>query len=276
MENFLTKFAISYIGIPATPEEDYIGGKTEWRDGRLRTYDWGTSSTVYIAHYDEEMPEYDKETGEATGETKISTRAMAITVPNPVTREKLLEKARKDIYELNSINEELNFAQDILSDYMYNPDSEKIKVYEEVTKWINWQLDIWAGVNIESAKARMIQEITDYDSSSAVNQFYLGKLPLWLSKETRIGLVNSITIEQKAQEAAGVEVPMTTLWYNNFKVELPCESALQMLSALELYALQCYNVTAGHKSAVEALDNVEDILNYDYTAGYPEKPVFNM
>lgn len=275
-QNFLSKFAISYVGIPATPEEDYIGGKTEWRDGKLRTYDWGSSSTVYIAHYDEEMPVYDQETQEPTGEMKLATRAMQITVPNPVTREKLLDQARKDIYELNSVNDELNFAQDILNNYMSNPDSEKIKTYEEVTRWINWQLDIWEGVSVSSAKAKVLQEISDYDSSTEVNQFYLGKLPLWLSKETRVGLVNSITIEQKAQLAEGVEVPMTSLWYNNFKVELPCDAALQMLSALELYALQCYNVTAGHKAAVEALDDIEEILNYDYTTGYPQKPVFNM
>ena len=44
-----------------------------------------------------------------------------------------------------------------------------------------------------------------------------------------------------------------------------------MLSALELYALECYNVTAAHKAAVSALESVEDIVAYDYTENYPEK-----
>ena len=88
---------------------------------------------------------------------------------------------------------------------------------------------------------------------------------MWLPKETRVGLVNSITIEKNA----GKET--TTLWFDGAKYELPVDTALQMLSALELYALECYNVTAAHKAAVSALEGVEDIVAYDYTQNYPEK-----
>ncbi len=42
-----------------------------------------------------------------------------------------------------------------------------------------------------------------------------------------------------------------------------------MLSALEMYALECFNVTAGHKAKVSALTTVEDVSAYDYTTGYP-------
>ena len=46
---------------------------------------------------------------------------------------------------------------------------------------------------------------------------------------------------------------------------------MQMLSALELYALDCYNVTAAHKADIEALTTVEDVVAYDYEIDYPEK-----
>ena len=49
-----------------------------------------------------------------------------------------------------------------------------------------------------------------------------------------------------------------------------------MLSALELYALNCYNVTAKHKVAVENLNNLEEALGYNYTVGYPEKLSFTI
>ena len=49
-----------------------------------------------------------------------------------------------------------------------------------------------------------------------------------------------------------------------------------MLSSLELYALNCYNVTAKHKVAIEGLTNIEDIINYDYTVGYPDKLNFTI
>ena len=47
-----------------------------------------------------------------------------------------------------------------------------------------------------------------------------------------------------------------------------------MLNALELYALNCYNVTQSHISAVKALQTIEEIENYDYTVGYPVKLSF--
>ena len=88
---------------------------------------------------------------------------------------------------------------------------------------------------------------------------------MWLPKETRVGLVNSITIEKNT----GKET--TILWFGGERYELSVDTALQMLSALELYALECYNVTAAHKAAVNALERVEDVVAYDYTQGYPEK-----
>ena len=121
---------------------------------------------------------------------------------------------------------------------------------------------------LAAIKADLIAQITAYDTSVAVNSFMLQGKEMWLPKETRVGLVNSVTIEKNA----GKET--TTLWFDGAKYELPVDTALQMLSALELYALECYNVTAAHKAAVSALESVEDIVAYDYTQNYPEKLIF--
>ena len=118
---------------------------------------------------------------------------------------------------------------------------------------------------LAAIKADLIAQITAYDTSEAVNSFTLQGKQMWLPKETRVGLVNSITIEKNA----GKEV--TGLWHDGVRYELPVDTALQMLAALELYALECYNVTAAHKAAVSALESVEDIVAYDYTQNYPEK-----
>ena len=118
---------------------------------------------------------------------------------------------------------------------------------------------------LAAIKADLIAQITAYDTSEAVNSFTLQGKQMWLPKETRVGLVNSITIEKNA----GKEV--TGLWHDGVRYELPVDTALQMLAALELYALECYNVTAAHKAAVSALESVEDIVAYDYTENYPEK-----
>lgn len=118
---------------------------------------------------------------------------------------------------------------------------------------------------LDVAKEQLIEEIEAYDTSSDVNSFTLGGKQMWLPKETRVGLVNSITIEK----AAGKET--TTLWFDGEKYELPVDDALQMLHELELYAVNCYNTTATHKAAVMALDNIEDAICYDYEYGYPDK-----
>lgn len=118
---------------------------------------------------------------------------------------------------------------------------------------------------IDALRTMLLEQIDQYDISAAVNSFSLGGKEMWLPKDTRVGLVNSITIEK----AAGKEA--TVLWFGGEKYTLPVDTALQMLSALELYALDCYNVTAAHKAAVSTLASVEDIVAYDYTANYPTK-----
>ena len=118
---------------------------------------------------------------------------------------------------------------------------------------------------IDALRTMLLEQIDQHDTSSAVNSFTLDGKEMWLPKETRVGLVNSITIEK----AAGKET--TVLWFDGEKYTLPVDDALQMLSALELYALECYNVTAAHKAAVNSLDNVEEIIAFNIEEGYPEK-----
>ena len=150
-------------------------------------------------------------------------------------------------------------------DYSFTADEEReaktIKVYHadfiQRVSFFDNALDV--------IKEEAIEQITEYDQSEDVNSFTLQGKTMWLPKETRVGLVNSVTIEKNA----GKET--TVLWFGGEKYELPVDTALQMLSALELYALECYNVTAAHKAAVNALESVEDVVAYDYTQGYPEK-----
>lgn len=123
---------------------------------------------------------------------------------------------------------------------------------------------------LELAKRRVLRKIDDYDTSDSVNSFYLNGIKVWLDKDTRVGLMNSLTIEKNA----GKEI--STLWFNSICVTINCDAAIQMLSSLELYALDCYNKTAEHKVAVEELDNIEDVMNYDFTIGYPDKLVFTI
>ena len=119
-------------------------------------------------------------------------------------------------------------------------------------------------LKLEEAKAEKIAEIIDYDTSDKVNGFILNGMLVWLDKATRVGLMNSTTIAK----AAGQET--TTLWPGGAKIVVDCDKAIQLLSALEMYALECYNVTASHKKAVSELMRLEDVEVYEYKDGYPK------
>lgn len=108
-------------------------------------------------------------------------------------------------------------------------------------------------------------EITKYDTSSNVNVFSLNGVDVWLDRDTRVSLMNSTTI------AKNMGQENTTLWLGTIKITVKCDQAIQLLSALEMYALSCFNKTAEHRNNVEALSTINEIVSYDYTVGYPEK-----
>ena len=180
-------------------------------------------------------------------------------------------KLQPDFKQVGTVNGKplvrvyFNKSAEEREDYSFTADEEReaktINVYHadfiQRVSFLDNALDV--------IKEEAIEQITEYDQSEDVNSFTLQGKQMWLPKETRVGLVNSVTIEKNA----GKET--TVLWFGGEKYELSVDTALQMLSALELYALECYNVTAAHKAAVNALESVEDVVAYDYTQGYPEK-----
>ena len=122
--------------------------------------------------------------------------------------------------------------------------------------------------DIEEVRKMKISEIQIFDKSTNVNYFEIEGESMWLDKSTRVGLFNSISIEKNAGKSD------TVLWYDAIKYIIPISDALAMLNALELYALNCYNVTQSHIAAVRSLQTIEEIENYDYTIGYPVKLSF--
>ena len=152
------------------------------------------------------------------------------------------------------------------------PDENGLATTEAVVRKV-WVYD---GVRLETggmtseaaltaaAQKMVLAGIEKHDTSSAVNGFILNGQRVWLDKATRVGLMNSTTI------AKAMGQPTTTLWLGDAKLVVECDKAIQLLSALEMYALECFNVTAVHKKAVAEMSTVESVLAYDYTAGYPE------
>lgn len=135
---------------------------------------------------------------------------------------------------------------------------------DEVQEAFAWFVSKMDALKLEEAKAEKIAEIIAYDTSDKVNGFILNGLLVWLDKATRVGLMNSTTIAK----AAGQET--TTLWLGGLKLVVDCDKAIRLLSALEMYALECFNVTASHKAAVGELKTIGEVEAYDYKTGYPK------
>ena len=156
-------------------------------------------------------------------------------------------------------------------------DGSPVKVKRQMYRYDSYRFDFGLGTllpskikNLEEYVLRRIKDIiidkiTKYDVSENVNLFYLQGNPMWLNDIKRTSLIKSKNI-RKAQGAI-----TTVLWDDdNNKYDIPVDMALNMLNTLEMYALDCYNMTAQHKKNISEMDSIEDVLNYDYMAGYPK------
>lgn len=140
---------------------------------------------------------------------------------------------------------------------------QKKTQYAYKTYWLNNPAKSVDALSV--AKQEVLKELAAYDVSAEVNSFSVNGRTVWYDKATRVGLMNSITIVKS------LGYKTTTLWFGDTKYELDCNKAIELLSKIEMYAMECYNRTAAHRQALEELTDIADVLQYDYKSGYPKK-----
>ena len=141
------------------------------------------------------------------------------------------------------------------------PDSLTVVPYN--TYFIENNKEKFKGKSVEEAKEMLIADITAYDTSSAVNGFILNGQRVWLDFELRDRVYQG---NERLQRIGRTD---TTLWLGKQCYNLSIEQAQNIISHIEAYAKDCYNVTALHKKAVSELTTIEEVEKYDITAGYP-------
>lgn len=120
-------------------------------------------------------------------------------------------------------------------------------------------------LKLEQAKADKIAEIIAYDKSPAVNAFYLNGEQHWLDFNLRDRVFDgNERIAYKGREE-------TSLWLDGKCFVMPIAAAQDLICTIEVYAKDCYNVTATHQAEVNKLTTIEEVEAYDYKTGYPEK-----
>lgn len=179
----------------------------------------------------------------------------------------VLKNTKQNLYQ--AIIDYKYSASQIIDILTNNIDEANRSEYLEYIAWKDYAEKcasiIFDAPTLENAIKAKLEEITKYDVSSAVNGFYYQGNEYWLDKATRVGLMNSTRILKENGQTS------TTLWFNDMCLTLPVDDIIDKLSALEQYALSCYNVTASHKIAVQALTTIDEVNEYDVTQGYPTK-----
>ena len=126
--------------------------------------------------------------------------------------------------------------------------------WKELLKVVNGKVDE------ESLRQVLIGKVQDKEDSKEFE--YKGE-KLWWDKNTRAGLVN----------LANSSTESITLLINDEAVEIDPAILKSLLAKLEVYSSKVFVVTHQHIQRIEKLQTLEDILNYDYTLGYPEKVI---
>lgn len=156
-----------------------------------------------------------------------------------------------------------------------NPSEEKI-LADGWVEYVRPAVNLTPEQQLDRTRLQVLNSIYVYDISSDVNVCYLtiGDVTLnyWADKAERTALKLSI------QDCinTGRDTYRLDLRELGQSVTLSCELALQMLSQLEVYAIDCYNTTTDHIFAVNALTTIEELESYDYTTNYPEKLTFTI
>ena len=117
---------------------------------------------------------------------------------------------------------------------------------------------------LAAAKREVLSAISTYDASDSVNTLVVNGQRGWLDKATRVGLMNGVAVAK----ACGME--RMSLWIDGREYVMDVARLVELLVKVEVYAMGCYNVTAGHRRAVDGLTTVEAVLGYDFKAGYPQ------
>lgn len=136
----------------------------------------------------------------------------------------------------------------------------------------SWEIVPAARAAMIDALNRKLDEITAYDKSPAVNGFTIDGYEMWLEYDERVRIITRIESEESEGRTD------TTLWKGTMCFAMPIALARTLIRKLEVYAADCFDNTARHKAAVEALmesaENADAIENFDITEGYPAKPQF--
>lgn len=171
--------------------------------------------------------------------------------------------------------EEYNNLGTTWNDYLNNKwvmlSDEQVEFHNEnptasVEEVWNMELKPVPERTLEDAKSEMIFNINMYDISDNVNSFTINnETEGWFTPDERSNYKSSID----AAKLLGVST--LSFYVGDMLLEVTPAQAEYMLAQVQLYADQCFMVTKQHKLTVEGFNTIEEVDNFKYEEGYPQK-----
>lgn len=141
--------------------------------------------------------------------------------------------------------------------------------------WIEY-IEVFPEKTFEQYKQEKLYNLELHDNSSEVNECFINYegiiLSYWADKNERSVLKTAV----QDCIAFGRDTYRLDLRDLNVSININCTMLLQMLAALEVYAIDCYNTTTDHIFNIKELTTQEELDAYDYKLNYPEKLTFTI
>lgn len=138
----------------------------------------------------------------------------------------------------------------------------------KINEVINLKLD---EVSLDEIKSIKLNELEIWDNSENVNSFTINNIiSAWFTPTERTNYKNSI------ESAKLLGIDELSLFIKDTLITLETSKAELLLASLQLYADSCFIVTQSHKNNINKLETIEEVKDYDFKVGYPEKLNFNL
>ena len=127
--------------------------------------------------------------------------------------------------------------------------------------WLEYFTRLTGQGDISFMKKVLKYQIMKQDSK--VNVFSFRGKDYWWDKNTRIGINRLANSGKNSYEIVfGTDI-----------VEISKDELQKLLNQLEIYANKCFVNTHKHLNAIETLNTPLELIEYNYTLGYPDKVV---
>ena len=119
---------------------------------------------------------------------------------------------------------------------------------------------------VEQIRAQVISELISFENGTAVRGSYIDDELTWIPAPDRCSYRHGL----EALKKQGT----TVVTWNGKQVSV--DKILEALDTLDAHAAMVTLRTHEHKRIIEGLKTEQELLRYDYTAGYPDIPEINL